>query len=39
MAVTYLDFEIPLAALDSRVATLRRTRDCGAAGTRELRRL
>ena len=39
MAVTYLDFELPLAALDTRIETLRRTRDRSAADTRELRRL
>ncbi len=39
MAVTYLDFELPLAALDTRIETLRRTRDRSAADSRELRRL
>ena len=39
MAVTYLDFELPLAALDTRIETLRRTRERRAAATRELRRL
>jgi len=39
VAVTYLDFENPLAALDSRIARLRRHRDRGAAESRELRRL
>jgi acetyl-CoA carboxylase carboxyl transferase subunit alpha len=39
VAVTYLDFELPLAALDARVETLRRARDRSAGETRELRRL
>jgi len=39
VAVTYLDFELPLAALDTRIETLRRTRDRSAADSRELRRL
>ena len=39
MAVTYLDFELPLAALDTRIETLRRVRERSAAESRELRRL
>jgi acetyl-CoA carboxylase carboxyl transferase subunit alpha len=39
VAVTYLDFERPLAALDARVEELRRGGARGAAVTRELRRL
>lgn len=39
MAVTYLDFELPLAALDARIETLRRVRDRSAGEARELRRL
>jgi acetyl-CoA carboxylase carboxyl transferase subunit alpha len=39
VAVTYLDFEQPLAALDARVEALRRGAQRGAAVTRELRRL
>jgi acetyl-CoA carboxylase carboxyl transferase subunit alpha len=38
MALTYLDFELPLAALDERIEALRR-RERGAAEVRELRRL
>ena len=39
MGVTYLDFELPLAALDARIEALRRARERSAAETRELRRL
>lgn len=39
MAVTYLDFELPLAALDTRIETLRRVRERSAAESRELHRL
>jgi acetyl-CoA carboxylase carboxyl transferase subunit alpha len=39
VAVTYLDFELPLAALDERIEALRRARDRSAAESRELRRL
>jgi acetyl-CoA carboxylase carboxyl transferase subunit alpha len=39
VAVTYLDFELPLAALDTRIEALRRTRERSAADSRELRRL
>ncbi|HEY2386679.1 MAG TPA: acetyl-CoA carboxylase carboxyltransferase subunit alpha [Candidatus Binatia bacterium] len=39
MAVTYLDFELPLAALDAQIEALRRARERSAAETRELRRL
>jgi len=38
VALTYLDFELPLAALDARIDGLRR-RERGAAEVRELRRL
>ena len=38
MALNYLDFELPLAALDERIEALRR-RERGAAEVRELRRL
>jgi acetyl-CoA carboxylase carboxyl transferase subunit alpha len=38
VALTYLDFELPLAALDERIEALRR-RERGAAEVRELRRL
>jgi acetyl-CoA carboxylase carboxyl transferase subunit alpha len=39
VAVTYLDFELPLAALDARIEALRRGRDRSAAESREMRRL
>jgi acetyl-CoA carboxylase carboxyl transferase subunit alpha len=39
VAVTYLDFELPLAALDERIEALRRARERSAAESRELRRL
>jgi acetyl-CoA carboxylase carboxyl transferase subunit alpha len=39
VAVTYLDFEQPLAALDARVEALRRSRERGPERRRELRRL
>ncbi len=39
MAVSYLEFELPLAALDTRIETLRRARERSAAESRELRRL
>ncbi len=39
MAVTYLDFELPLAALDARIEALRRATGRSAVESRELRRL
>jgi acetyl-CoA carboxylase carboxyl transferase subunit alpha len=39
VAVTYLDFELPLAALDARIEALRRATGRSAVESRELRRL